>query len=68
MLFFAVSSSVYCGRDGSIWAGCWKGGSGLLGRRIFHRISYFEGEVGVYGGFFMGSSVFKAQGLFDGLF
>ena len=38
------------------------------GRRIFHRISYFEGEVGVYGGFFMVSSVFRAQGLFDGLF
>ena len=65
MLFLALFIVDGMGQYGQ---GAGKGGSGLLGRRIFHRISYFEGEVGVYGGFFMVSSVFRAQGLFDGLF
>ena len=42
LLFLAL---FIVGGIGQYGQGAGKGGSGLLGRRIFHRISYFEGEV-----------------------
>ena len=59
MLFFAVSSSVYCGRDGSIWAGCWKGGVWAAGTAHFSPYKLLWGGGGRLRRLFHRISYFK---------